>query len=300
IMRRHTWRMSRSGSETRCGPKSEGDLVVVGIAPSFIRIRLPWLAVQCDDVIGVDLGGGALGPVPVLPLAMAQRPLDEGAAALVKKLRELRRGLLPEDHSVPFRSLLLPAAAIGPRFRCRHAEGQDGIPLRGVSKLRVGAEAAKQHDLVVADAHPSTSYSAMVRQVETWTPPLLRSSSSACCSTCLSGSPVLCAYPRRASRRRVFVMETSAAAAAASSPKCSRRIGSAFSATMLSRVRSTGPSIRLFPSGVGAFSASVLIWRITLSRTIWTSTILWYARAAFSWVMSSARCRSRSSGAAAA
>src|SRR5690606_7051801 len=209
------------------------------------------------------------------------------------------RGLLPEDYSVPLCALLLLAAAIGPRFGGRHAEGQDGISLRGVSKLWVGAEAAKQHDFVDAD-HPSTSYSAMVRLVETWTPPLLRSSSSACCSTCLSGSPVLCAYPRRASRRRVFVMETSAAAAATSSPKCSRRIGSAFSATMLSRVRSTGPSIRLFPSGIGAFSASALIWRITLSRTIWTSTILWYARAAFSWVMSSARCRSRSSGAAAA
>src|SRR5690606_14710437 len=95
IMRRNMWRMSRSGRETRCGPKSEGDLVVVGIAPSFIWIRLPWLAVHGDDVIGVDFGGGALGPVPVLPLAMAQRPLDEGAAALVKNFRELRRGLFP-------------------------------------------------------------------------------------------------------------------------------------------------------------------------------------------------------------
>src|SRR5690606_30901587 len=125
----------------------------------------------------------------------------------------------------------------------RHAEGKDWLSLRGESKLRVGAKAAKQHDLVDADAHPSTSYSAMVQLVETWTPPFVRSSSSACCSTCLSGSPILCAYSRRALRRRVFVMETSAAASATASPKCSRRMGSAFSATMLSRVRSTGPNI---------------------------------------------------------
>src|SRR5690606_41938245 len=140
--------------------------------PPLMQARRLWVAVHAGDVIGGDLGGGALGPVPVLPLAMAQRPLDEGAAALVKKLRELRRGLLPEDHSVPFRSLLLPAAAIGPRFGGSHAEGQDWIPLRGVSKLWVGAEAAKQHDFVDADHSFTSTYSAMVRLVETWTPPL--------------------------------------------------------------------------------------------------------------------------------
>src|SRR5690606_35095485 len=99
IMRRNTWHMSRSGSETRCGPKSEGDGIVVGIAPSFIRIGLPWFAVHGDDVISVDLGCGAPVPVPVLPVAGAQRPLDEGAAAPVQDSRELLRGLLPEDHS---------------------------------------------------------------------------------------------------------------------------------------------------------------------------------------------------------
>src|SRR5690606_32568636 len=135
--------MSRSGRETRCGPKSEWDVVVIGIALSFIRIRLLWLSVHGDDVIGVDFGDGALCPVPVLPLAMAQRPLDECAAALVKNFRELRRGLLPKDHTVPFRSLMLLAAAIDPRFGGCHAEGQDGISLRGKSKLWVGAEAAK-------------------------------------------------------------------------------------------------------------------------------------------------------------
>src|SRR5690606_10598321 len=209
IMRRNTWHMSRSGSETRCGPKSEGDGIVVGIAPSFIRIGLPRFAIQGDDVIGMDFGDGALGPVSVLPFAMTQRPLDEGAAALVKNFRELRRSLLPKDYSVPFRAFLLLAAAIGPRFGGRHAEGQDGISIRGVSKLRVGAEAAKQHDFVDADAHSSTSYSAMVRLVETWTPPLSRRSSSACFSTCLSFSPVFFAYSRRASRRLVFVTEIS-------------------------------------------------------------------------------------------
>src|SRR5690606_26912463 len=172
---------------------------------------------------------------PVLPLAMTQRPLDEGAAALVKNFRELRRGLLPKDHTVPFRSLMLLAAAIDPRCGGCHAEGQDGISLRGKSKLWVGAEAAKQHDFVDADAHLSSSYSAMVRLVETWTPPLSRRSSSACVSTCLSFSPVFFASSRSASRRMVFVTAISAAAVATSSPKSSRRIGSAFSAMMLSR-----------------------------------------------------------------
>src|SRR5690606_28857018 len=115
--------------ETRCGPKSEGDGVVVGIAPSFIRIGLPRLAIHGDDVISMDLGCSALAPIPVLPLAMAQRPLDEGAAALVQDFRELRRSLLPKDYSVPLRALLLLAAAIGPRFGGRHAEGQDGISI---------------------------------------------------------------------------------------------------------------------------------------------------------------------------
>src|SRR5690606_19799714 len=300
IMRRNTWHMSRSGKDTSTGPKSEGDGIVGIVETSFLRLGLLRFSVQGDDVIGVDFGGGALVPVPVLPIAGAQRPFDECAAALVQDSRELLRGLLPEDHSVPLRALLLLAAAIGPRFGGRHAEGKDGISLRGESKLWVGAEAAKQHDFVDADAHPSTSYSAMVRLVETWTPPLSRRSSSACFSTCLSFSPVFFAYSRRASRRLVFVTETSAAASATSSPKCARRMGSAFSPTMLSRVRSTGPSIRLLPSGIGAFSASALICFITRSRTIWTSTILWYARAAFSGVMSSANLRSRSSGAAAA
>src|SRR5690606_39240983 len=68
------------------------------------------------------------------------------------------RGLLPEDHSVPLRALLLLAAAIGPSFGGRHAEGKDGIPLRGESKLRVGAEAAEQRDVVDA-IHPTTSAS---------------------------------------------------------------------------------------------------------------------------------------------
>src|SRR5690606_28712098 len=72
--------------------------------------------------------------------------------------RELLRGLLPEDHSVPLRLLLLLAAAIGPRFGGRHAEGKDGISLRGESKLRVGAEAAEQRYLVDA-AHPASSAS---------------------------------------------------------------------------------------------------------------------------------------------
>src|SRR5690606_38461350 len=107
IMRRNRWHMSRSGKDTSTGPKSEGDGIVVGIAPSFIRIGLPWFAVQGDEVIGVDLGCGALVPVPVLPLAGAQRALDEGAAAPVQDSRELLRGLLPEDHSVPLRALLL-------------------------------------------------------------------------------------------------------------------------------------------------------------------------------------------------
>src|SRR5690606_28882718 len=255
-MRRNMWRMSRSGRETRCGPKSEGDIVVAGIALSFIQIRMLWLSVYGDDVIGMNFGNGALGPVPVMPFAVTQRPFDEGAAALVKNFRELRRGLLPKDHTVPFRSLMLLAAAIDPRFGGCHPEGQDGISLCRKSKLRISSEAAKQHDLVDADAHPSTSsYSAMVRLVETWLPPFVRSSSSACFSTCLSFSPVFCAYSLSASRRRVFVMETSAAAPATSSPKCSRRIGSAFSPTMLSRDLSTGPSIRPFPSGIGSFSA---------------------------------------------
>src|SRR5690606_26389505 len=68
------------------------------------------------------------------------------------------RGLLPEDHSVPLRALLLLAAAIGPRFGGRHAEGKDGISLRGEFKLRVGAEAAEQRDVVDA-VHPATSAS---------------------------------------------------------------------------------------------------------------------------------------------
>src|SRR5690606_17767121 len=157
--------------------------------------------------------------------------LDEDAAASVQDSRELLRGLLPEDNSVPLRALLLLAAAIGPRFFGRHAEGNDGFSLRGESKLRVGAKVAEQRDLVDADAHSSTSYSAMVRLVETWTPPLCRRSSSACFSTCLSFSPVLFAYSRRASRRLVFVTETSAAASATSAPKCSRRMGSAISPT---------------------------------------------------------------------
>src|SRR5690606_36460877 len=67
IMSRQTWRMSRSGKDTSTGPKSEWDGVVVGIAPSFIRIGLLRFSVQGDDVIGVDFGGGALVPVPVLP-----------------------------------------------------------------------------------------------------------------------------------------------------------------------------------------------------------------------------------------
>src|SRR5690606_25402439 len=255
IMRRNMWRMSRSGRETRCGPKSEWDGIVVGIAPSFIRIGLPRLAIHGDDVIGMDLGCSALAPVSVLPLAGAQRPLDEGAAAFEQDSRELLRGLLPEHNPVPLRFLIFLAAAISPRFGGRHAEGKDGISLRGESKLWVGAEAAKQHDFVDADAHSSTSYSAMVRLVETWTPPLSRRSSSACFSTCLSFSPFFFAYSRRASRRLVFVTEISAAASATSSPKRSRRMGSAFSPTMLSRDLSTGPSIRPFPSGIGSFSA---------------------------------------------
>src|SRR5690606_40950304 len=89
IMRRNMWRMSRSGREPRCGPKSEGDVVVVGIALSFIQVRMLWFSVHGDDVIGVDLGGGALGPVPVMPFTVSQRPLDECAAALVKNFREL-------------------------------------------------------------------------------------------------------------------------------------------------------------------------------------------------------------------
>src|SRR5690606_911549 len=177
IMRRHTWRMSRSGKDTSIGPKSEGDGIVGIVEASFLQLGLLRFSVQGDDVIGVDFGGGALVPVPVLPLAGAQRPLDEGAAAPVQDSRELLRGLLPEDHSVPLRALLLLAAAIGPRFFGRHAEGKDGFSLRGESKLRVGAEVAEQHDLVDADAahpasSPATSYSAMVRLVETLTPPL--------------------------------------------------------------------------------------------------------------------------------
>src|SRR5690606_14591001 len=167
----------------------------------------------------MDFSSNALGPVPVMPFAIAQRPLDECAAALVKNFRELRRGLLPKDHAVPFRSLMLLAAAIDPRFGGCHPEGQDGISLCGKSKLRISSEAAKQHDFVDADAHLSSSYSAMVRLVETWTPPLSRRSSSACFSTCLSFSPVFFAYSRRASRRLVFVTEISAAAFATSSLK---------------------------------------------------------------------------------
>src|SRR5690606_12234928 len=148
IMRRNTWHMSRSGKDTSTGPKSEGDGIVVGIAPSFIRIGLPWFAVQADDVIGVDLGCGALVPVPVLPLAGAQRPLDEGAAALVQDSRELLRGLLPEDHAVPFDALLaLAALAVGPGIGGGHAEGQH-LPGPGVSQIWVGAEAADEHDTV--------------------------------------------------------------------------------------------------------------------------------------------------------
>src|SRR5690606_26088609 len=115
IMRRHTWRMSRSGKDTSTGPKSEGDGIVVGIAPSFIRIGLPWFAVQGDDVVGVDLGCGALVPVPVLPVAGAQLSFEKDATSLVEDARELLRGLLPEDHAVPFCALLaLAALAVGP------------------------------------------------------------------------------------------------------------------------------------------------------------------------------------------
>src|SRR5690606_17969493 len=147
-IRRKTRRMSRSGIDTSTGPKSEGDGIVVGIAPSFIRIGLPWFAFQGDDVIGVDFGGGALVPVPVLPLAGAQRPLDEGAAALVQDSRELLRGLLPEDHAVPFDALLaLAALAVGPGIGGGHAEGQH-LPGPGVSQIWVGAEAADEHDTV--------------------------------------------------------------------------------------------------------------------------------------------------------
>src|SRR5690606_42123532 len=51
---------------------------------------------------------------------------------------------ISKDHTVPFRSLMLLAAAIDPRFGGCHPEGQDGISFCGKSKFWIGAEAAKQ------------------------------------------------------------------------------------------------------------------------------------------------------------
>src|SRR5581483_5919663 len=99
--------------------------------------------------VGDDLGGGALLPLLVLPLARAEAPFDVDLRALLQVLARDLREPAEEHHAVPLGALLLLAARLVlPRVGGRHRDVADRPALGVVAGLGVAAQIAHQDDLV--------------------------------------------------------------------------------------------------------------------------------------------------------
>src|SRR5512134_4065877 len=122
--------------------------LVVGRALGPRPAARPAATAHEAHVLAHDLRGPALLAVLVLPLARAERALDQHLATLGEVLLG-EVGLLAEQHhAVPLGLVLPTAAAVGPALVGREVErGHRGPALR-VADLGIPAEAAEEDDPV--------------------------------------------------------------------------------------------------------------------------------------------------------
>src|SRR6266571_1412591 len=120
-----------------------------GSFASRARVTRPLPAAEHLHAVGDDLGGGALLPFLVLPLARAQRPFDIDLRALLQVLARDLREAVEEHHPVPFGAfLLLAARLVLPGVGGRDRDVGDRAPFRVVARLGVPPQIAYDNDLV--------------------------------------------------------------------------------------------------------------------------------------------------------
>ena len=106
-----------------------------------------------DDVLRVDLRGGALLALLVLPLGVLDAPFDADLPALGEDAGQRLGALAPELDRVPVRALLALAREIGERLGGGDAQREHGAAALGVAQLRVLPEVADESDAIEAFCH---------------------------------------------------------------------------------------------------------------------------------------------------
>src|SRR5438445_1682486 len=121
--------------------------LVAALARARIARALP--AAEHLHAVGDDLGGGALLPFLVLPLARAQGPFDIDLRPLLQVLARDLREPVEEHHAVPLGALLLLAARLVlPGVGGRDRDVGDRAPFRVVARLGVPPQIAYDNDLI--------------------------------------------------------------------------------------------------------------------------------------------------------